>query len=118
MILRVLANRLKSVFDYLIGPEQKSYVALRFIREVTKTTYYLFQYATEKNLPGFILLIDFRKAFDSVSFNMINSTLEMFRFGKYYRDWIVILLKYFKACINKATPSRGIYLSSKSNMKP
>ncbi len=38
LILGVLANRLKTVLDYLIGPEQKGYVPLQFIGEVTKTT--------------------------------------------------------------------------------
>ena len=49
-----------------------------------------------------ILLIDFEKAFDSVSFKMIDATLEMFGFGQYYRDWITILLKDFEACINNS----------------
>ena len=64
------------------------------------TTYDIFQYAKEKNLPGMILLIDFEKAFDRVSFKMIDATLEMFWFGKYYRVWI--LLKDFEACINNS----------------
>merc|ERR1712082_560366 len=54
LISGVLANRLKTVLDYLIGQEQKGYVPLRFMREVTRTTYDLFQYAKDKNLPGFI----------------------------------------------------------------
>ena len=84
----------------MIGPEQKGYVPNRFIGEVTRTTYDIFHYAKENNLPGMILLIDFEKAFDSVSFKMIDSTLEMFGFGQYYREWIAILLKDFEACIN------------------
>jgi predicted unusual protein kinase regulating ubiquinone biosynthesis (AarF/ABC1/UbiB family) len=90
------------VLDYVIGPEQKRYIPDRFIGEVTRTKYDIFQYAKENNLPGMILLIDFEKAFDSVSFKMIDATLEMFRFGKYYRDWITILLKDFEACINNS----------------
>ena len=102
IISGVLANRLKTVLDHLIGPEQKGYVPNRFIGEVTRTTYDIFQYAKENNLPGMILLIDFEKAFDSVSFKMIDATLEMFGFGQYYRDWITILLKDFEACINNS----------------
>ena len=98
----VLANRLKTVLDHLIGPEQKGYVPNRLIDEVTRTTYDIFQYAKDKNLPGMFLLIDFEKAFDSVSFQMIDATLEMFGFEKYYRDWITILLKDFEACVNNS----------------
>ena len=82
----VLANRLKTLLDHLIGPEQKGNVPNRFIGEVTRTTHDIFQYAKEKNLPGTILLIDFEKAFDSVSFKMIDATLEKFGFGEYYRE--------------------------------
>ena len=102
IISGVLANRLKTVLDHLIGPEQKGYVPQRFIGEVTRTTFDIFQHAKDKNLPGYILLIDFEKAFDSVSFQMIDSTLEMFGFGEYYREWITILLKDFQACINNS----------------
>lgn len=33
---------------------------------------------------------------------MINSIIEMFGFGKYYRKWIVIFLKDFKSCVNNS----------------
>ena len=85
IISRVLANGLKTALDHLIGPEQKGYVPNRFIGEVTQTTYDIFQYAKEKNLPGMVILIDFKKAFDSVSFEMMDATLEMFGFREYYR---------------------------------
>ena len=90
------------MLDHLIGPEQKGYVPKWFIGEVTRTTYDIVQYAKEKNLPGMILLIDFEKAFDSVSYRMIDATLEMFGFGEYYREWIKTLLKDFEACVNNS----------------
>ena len=37
-------------------------------------------------------MIDFEKAFDSVSFSFIQSTLEIFGFGPNFRKWINILL--------------------------
>ena len=98
----VLASRLISVLDCLVWPEQKGFVPQRFIGEVIRTKFYIFQHAKDKNLPGHILLIDFEKVFDSVSFKIINSTLEMFGFGKYYRELIIILLKDFEACINNS----------------
>ena len=59
-------------------------------------------YLHDKNLPGLILLIDFERAFDSVSFKMIKSTLDMFGFGEYFCEWIAILLKDFEACVNNS----------------
>ena len=44
---------------------------------------------TEKhNIPGMIMLIDFEKAFDSVSWNFLYSTLALFGFDKAFIDWI------------------------------
>ena len=43
IISGVLANRLKTVLDHLIGPEQKGYVPQRFIGEVTRTTFDILQ---------------------------------------------------------------------------
>ena len=48
IISGVLASRLKSVLDYLIGLEHNGYVPQRFIGEFTRTTYDIFQYAKEK----------------------------------------------------------------------
>ena len=45
-----------------------------------------------------ILLVDFQRAFDSVSFSFLELTLEVFGFGPKYREWINILLKGFNAC--------------------
>ena len=45
-----------------------------------------------------ILLIDFQKAFDSVSFRFLELTLEVFGFGPNCRKWISILLRGFNAC--------------------
>ena len=66
-----------------------------------------------RNLPGFILLIDFEEAFDSVSSNMINCTL--FSFGKYCHEWVVILLMDFRACVNN---SGNIAFISRSDINP
>ena len=39
-----------------------------------------------------LLLIDFEKAFDSVSFKFIITTLEMFDFGENFIKWVTIIL--------------------------
>ena len=39
-----------------------------------------------------MIMIDFEKAFDSVGFQFIVATLEMFGFGEYFINWIKIIL--------------------------
>ena len=49
LISSVLAERLKPVLEMIIGNEQKGYIPGRFIGEVIRTTYDLFQYAKQNN---------------------------------------------------------------------
>ena len=46
------------------------------------------------------MLIDFEKAYDSISFNFINKCLNFFNFGPELIKWIEILLHNFNASIN------------------
>ena len=62
-----LASRLKPILDKILGDEQKAYVPGRFISECTHNTYGMFTHAKENDLPGMIMLVDFEKAFDSIS---------------------------------------------------
>ena len=68
LILSTLANRLKETLDKIIGVSQKAYIPRRYIAECTRNTYDLFAYAKDKNLPGMLMLVDFEKSFDSLSF--------------------------------------------------
>ena len=92
LISSTLASRLKPTLDRLLGHEQKAYVPGCFISEFTRNTYDIFSNAKENNLPGMILLIDFEKAFDSVSFDFILATLDIFDFGENLKTWITIIL--------------------------
>ena len=46
------------------------------------------QAAETNNLTGLLLLIDFQKAFDSISWNFLNKNLDLFGFCPKFIDWI------------------------------
>ena len=92
LVSATLAARLKPALGRLLGHEQKAYVPGRFISECTRNTYNIFSSAKENNLPGIILLIDFEKAFDSVSFEFILTALDIFGFGNEFKSWVTIML--------------------------
>ena len=69
-----------------------AYIPGRYLAECTRNTYDIFTHAKENNLPGMLLLIDFEKAFDSVNFEFIVTTLEIFGFGEDFIKWITIIL--------------------------
>jgi hypothetical protein len=44
------------------------------------------EYAEENDIPGLFLLIDFEKAFDSISWNFLNNILKIFNFGNLLKN--------------------------------
>jgi hypothetical protein len=48
------------------------------------------EYAEENDIPGLFLLIDFEKAFDSISWNFLNSILKFLNFGESIQKWVFI----------------------------
>ena len=52
----------------------------------------LMEHTNQKKLKSLILLIDFRKAFDSLSHKYINECLRMFNFGPSIRKWVSLFI--------------------------
>ena len=100
LISGVLTEKIKPALNYIIQSNQKAYLKNRYIGEVTRTTYDLFSHAKNNNIPGLILLIDFEKAFDSVSNGFILSVLKVHGFGPNFIKWISIILSDFKVSTN------------------
>ena len=96
LISATLANRLKPTLDKIIGKSQMAYIPGRYIAECTRNTYNIFTHTKENNLPGMLLLIEFKKAFDSINFEFIVTTLEIFGFGEDFIKWITIILGWKK----------------------
>jgi hypothetical protein len=78
LLSSVLANRMKPILCEIIHENQKDFLAGRFIGENSRHLYDIIQYCNESNIPGLILLLDFEKAFDSVSWKFIFKVLTFF----------------------------------------
>ena len=76
-----IANRNKTVLDSLVSKTQTGFVAGRFIGENTRLIYDILHYTEKENIPGLLMLIDFEKAFDSVSWDFLYGTLKLLGFG-------------------------------------
>lgn len=77
-----IAERINFFLDKLISNDQTGFVKGRFIGENIRLVYDIMNYTERKQIPGLIMLIDFEKAFDSVSWKFIFEILEYFNFGK------------------------------------
>ena len=60
------------------------------------------EYTETKKLPGILLFIDFRKAFDTIEWNFIHKCIEQYNFGQNIRGWISILYNNVESVVMKA----------------
>ena len=95
-----LTERLKPTLEHIIHTDQKGFVSGRYIGECVRNTYDIIEYAKSKNRAGMLLLIDFEKAFDSISHSFIIKCLYFFGFGFSFMKWINVLLNDVSSCIN------------------
>ena len=56
-------------------------------------------YTETNNIPGLLVLIDFEKAFDSMSWSFIYKVLKYYGFGGNFIQWIKILNTNFRASV-------------------
>ena len=87
-----IARRIKNVLNHVISGDQTGFLQDRFIGENTRLVYDIMQQCEEHHIPGLLMLIDFEKAFDSLSFNFTENTLTYFNFGETFKQWIKLFL--------------------------
>ena len=95
-----IAERMKPHLDTIVHGDKKGFVSGRYIGEAIRTTYDIIQWAKTNNKTGIILLIDFEKAYDSLSFSYIKKCLTFFNFSECIINWVELLLHNFSAVIN------------------
>ena len=94
-----IANRLKKVIPSLISEEQRGFIKGRYIGENIRLIYDVMQVITEEKMKGLLLIVDFEKAFDSISRKFIGKCLQYFGFGSSIISWIKTLIMSAGACV-------------------
>ena len=83
----------------------------------TRLLYYLMQFVEENNITGLLLLIDFEKAFDSLSWSFMQEVLTYFNFGPSIIQWISTFYKTRMMFIKHYAPNRCLCIKvAKSTM--
>ena len=62
----------------------------RFIGQNISLLRDLLEQKKKKNIPGILLQLDFRKAFDTIEWSMIQKVLSVFNFGVSFKRWVEI----------------------------
>ncbi len=96
----VLARRLQCVLGNIISTDQSGYIKGRYIGHNIRLINDIINYTETENLGGAVLFLDFRKAFDTVEWDFMYSTLTRFGFGDSFIKWVKTIYNETTSCIN------------------
>ncbi|KAK3206960.1 hypothetical protein Dsin_021006 [Dipteronia sinensis] len=88
VLAKILANRLKSVMDVVIGETQMAFVKKRQIMDSFVIAEEIIHSWRKDNVGGLLLKLDFEKAYYSVDHNFLDSMMKDMGFGERWRMWI------------------------------
>ena len=83
-----ITQRIKPAVNKIIGRQQKAYIKTNNIGSIILNLLNLISHVNEKKKSALILLIDFKKAFDSIDHTFLHNTLALFGFGPDIIKWI------------------------------
>ena len=101
---RSIGDCTRLIYDLMndiISEPQSGFISGRSIGDCTRLIYDLMSYTKKHNIPGLLMLIDFEKAFDSVSWNFLYNVLEAFGFDENFINWIKLFNNDIKAYITQ-----------------
>ena len=96
---KALALRLEKVLPDIIGNDQYAYVKVRTIFDAVWSIEDIMEYTKLREQPGIMTVFDFEKAFDSLSWKFLISTLQSFNFGKSFINWVKTLYSNISNCV-------------------
>ena len=99
ILTKALALRLQNVLPNIVNPDQVGYIPGRYIGVNIRTLNDLMIYTAREQIPGYIVQVDFEKAFDSIEWNFLFKTLEVFNFGPKFVSWIKTLYTDISSCV-------------------
>ena len=85
---KAIATRIEKVLPLLINSNQTGFVKGRYIGENIRLINDMLEQTKAQDIPGILLLLDFRKAFDTVEWGFIQNTLDLFNFGSNIKQWV------------------------------
>ena len=85
ILAKVLATRLQKVISYVISSDQVGYIRGRYIGDNIRIMLDILEMTKNEVDPGIMVMVDFEKAFDTVSWDFLHKTLEFFNFGPTFK---------------------------------
>ena len=98
ILAKTLATRLKQVLPYLISLDQTGFMEGRQITSTICKTMEIIQYCNKNNEKGYIVNLDYEKAFDKLEYQAIYGSLRYFGIGDEFCEYVSLLLEEFQSC--------------------
>jgi retron-type reverse transcriptase len=89
---RVLTSKMTKVVDRLIASNQTAFIKARYILESVVTAHEILHSVHHNKSQGFVLKLDYEKAYDKVNWEFLINILEKRGFGGKWIDWIRCIL--------------------------
>ena len=83
-----ITQRIKPAVESIVGKQQKAHINKNNIGSCIVNLVNIMHHVNKAKNLALILLIDFKKAFDSINHSFMESVLKKLGFGKYIREWI------------------------------
>ena len=99
ILSKAYATRIKKVLPLLINRDQRGFVPFRFLGENIQDLQMLIEKMEQTQEEGLLMVLDFQKAFDSVSWECVKKALELFGFPTYMEKMFITLCKGFTSRI-------------------
>ena len=96
-----IANRIKRVLDKIIANTQTGFIPGRYIGESTRLVYDLMHTTEKYNLEGLLMLIDFEKAFDSISWKFMYNVFAYFGFPSDIINWMKLFNNKYESAVTQ-----------------
>jgi hypothetical protein len=113
LLTKMLVARLLHVLPDVLKASQLCSVRGRSIFDGAAAILSVSEYLHRRNLPGFLLSLDFFHAFDRVSLQWLDRVLEAMGFGLVLRQWVATLHRHATACfmLHSLSPDQEVEFS-------
>jgi hypothetical protein len=99
IITKAISNKMLKVLESIIDPAQTAYVPGRAVSDNLRSNFFYKNYCKKYNVEAILILLDAKKAFDSVNHDYIRDTLEAYGFGQTFIGTFNTLYKDLSARI-------------------
>ena len=96
---KLLAYRIKNLLPDIKHQDQTGLVQNHYIGCNVNRLLNFIDYCKDNDIESMLIAIDYEKAFDSMEWDFVYKTLELFGFPKKYIDWVKVLYNNCESCI-------------------